>query len=338
MAELNTIYYNDPNRQLIVNNSTNEFIVSGYRLVVDATLNRDLALVSIPQSPTSAGKRGSLAFDKNYVYYCVNDNIWARTALASWENIKPAALSTSSPAQIAKIPQPSNWWNFTTNSNATLGDYNFQNFGTNTFSSSGAYIASQRNGSLLNYSINLVEPTTLNQSFSISFETKRLNINSPRGNQFLLGSAFGQLGFHFEYTNSAVTAPGDYLTFSFSTHTPSTYSWTRARSLNTITDTGYHQIVGVNDTYSKAILLYIDGIIQASGTYITPGSKYYGSSFKGFGVGANPNGSSYSPVNSTEYNTPTIIRNMGFWKNYALTSGQISSLHNTGSFLAFPFN
>jgi hypothetical protein len=147
MAELNTIYYNDPNRQLIVNNSTNEFIVSGYRLVVDGTLNRDLALVSYPLSPTSPGSKGNLAFDKQYVYYCVDTNLWGRSPLASWTTSEIKATPS-------KIPQVSNWWNFTTNSNSTYGDYNFTSFGANTFSSSGAYIAGggfSNGGSLLNY-------------------------------------------------------------------------------------------------------------------------------------------------------------------------------------------
>jgi len=343
MSELNTIYYNDPNRQLIVNNTTNEFIVSGYRLVIDASLNRDLSLVEAPLSPTSPGKKGNLSFDRNYVYYCLNDNLWARSALASWEGIKPTPLnSTLETNEIAKIPQPSNWWSFTTDASPSLGDYNFTSYGSNTFSSSGVYIgntAGNSSSSLLNYSTNIVEPTTLNQSFSISFETKRLNINNAWGNQFVLGSAFGQLGFHFEYTNSNYTSSGDYLTFNFSTHTPATYNWTRVKSLNTITGAGYHQIIGVNDSYNKAIILYVDGQLQGSGKYITPGSKYYGSPFKGFGIGANPNGSTDgNPVYNTEYNTKTIIRYMGFWKNYALTSGQVSSLYNNGSFNRFPFN
>jgi len=335
MSQLNTIYYNDPNRQLVVNNNTNELVISGYRLILDQTLNRDVNLVSSPVSTTSPGTKGSLAFDKQYVYYCIDQNTWARSPLSSWSTSE--IRSTYSVKNMSSLPQASNWWNFTTNSNATYGDYNFTSIGPNTFSSSGAYVAGGTS-SLVNYSSNLVEPATLNQNFSISFETKRLNINNASNSQFLLGSPFGQLGFHFEYTNSNYTNTGDYLTFSFSTHTPSTYSWTRVRSLSPITDTGYHQIVGVNNAFNKAITLYIDGILQGSGKYTAPGSKFFGSAYKGFGIGASPNGSNGTPVASTEYNTKTIIRNCGFWKNYSLTSGDASNLYNTGSFRVFPFN
>jgi hypothetical protein len=352
MAELNTIYYNDPNRQLIVNNVTNEFVVSGYRLVVDGTLNRDLSLVATPLEPTSPGKKGNLAFDKNYVYYCLADNSWSRSALATWESVKPEAISSKKVSSFAsKIPQPSNWWNFTTNIDATYGDYQFSPIGADvaaTFSSGGAYLpgatgSNTNQGGFLNFSSNLVEPTTLNESFSISFETRRLNKNSAWQNQFLLGSIYGKLGFGFEYNlsgqglNSIIYSGGNFLTFKFQVPGAGP-TYQRVQSKTAITDTGYHQIVGVNDSYSKAILLYIDGALQGSGNYTGPAGFYNNPSFKGFGIGAAPFGSFNTPVNNTAFSTPTVIRYLGFWKNYALTSGQVSSLYNTGSFNRFPFN
>jgi len=347
MAELNTIYYNDPNRQLLVNNTTNEFIVSGYRLVVDNTLNRDLLIVTPPPAPTSAGKKGNIAFDKNYVYYCLEDNTWARSTLATWDTVKPAGLvSELEGGQKVVIPTPSQWWSFTNTSNANLGDYNFFNYGAS-FSSGGANIPQTTSiprgtfgNCLLNYSANLVEPSTLNQSWSISFETKRLNVNGLHGGQFVLGSAFGKLGFHFEYTNSAGTLAGNHLSFRFSTHVRPflSYQWAKVQTSNQILDQHYHQVVGVNDSFNKAVFLYFDGVLQGSGKYTTPNSMYDNPSFQGFGIGANPNGSSNSTVNSVEYNTPLVIKNMGFWKGLALTSGNVSALYNNGSFKAFPFS
>lgn len=346
MAELNTIYYNDVNKQLVVNNTTNEFIVSGYRLVVDNTLNRDLLIVTPPPAPTSAGKKGNIAFDKNYVYYCLEENTWARTTLATWDTVKPAGLvSELESGQKVVIPTPSHWWPFTQNSNGLVGDYNFTQYGTVSYTSGGAETARYRTfqrGSygnyLLNYGSNIVEPSTLNQSWTISFETKRLFYEGS----FILGSPFGKLGFHFEYTNQNATAAGNYLSFAFSTHSKqSAYRWTRTRTTNEILDQNYHQIVGVNDSYNRAIFLYFDGVLQGSGRYsnpYVPGSFYDNPSFQGFGIGASPNGSNGTPVNSVEYNTPTVIRNMGFWKGLALTSGNASALYNNGSFKAFPFN
>jgi hypothetical protein len=37
-----------------------------------------------PTLPTSLGSAGDIAYDSDYMYICVNDNSWKRTALASW--------------------------------------------------------------------------------------------------------------------------------------------------------------------------------------------------------------------------------------------------------------
>lgn len=343
MAELNTILYADTNKQLFVDNNTNQFILSGYKLVLDRSLNIDLTPVSAPTEPNSFGKKGNIAFDDDYIYYCVEDNTWTRHGLAFWGNSQSFASIDLGSGNYSKLPAPLYWWRFTENANSTLGDYNFINYGA-TFSSSGAYIpvtTTRKNGDplncLLNYTSNIIEPSTLNQDFTISFETKRLNINSPWNSQFILGSAFGKLGFHFEYTNNLGTALGNYLSFRFSTHSRPTYSWVRVQSINPITDQNYHQIVAMNDAYNKAILLYIDGVFQGSGKYNAPGSYYENPSFKGFGIGANPNGSYFTNINSAEYNTPLIIRNLGFWKGLVLNSGNVQALYNTGAFQSFPF-
>ena len=38
---------------------------------------------TIPSS-NYPGNQGEMKFDKNYVYYCKEDNKWVRTALAEW--------------------------------------------------------------------------------------------------------------------------------------------------------------------------------------------------------------------------------------------------------------
>jgi hypothetical protein len=39
---------------------------------------------TIPTSSTSVGTSGAFAFDKNYIYYCKENNKWVRTALSEW--------------------------------------------------------------------------------------------------------------------------------------------------------------------------------------------------------------------------------------------------------------
>jgi len=333
MAELNTIYYSDRTKQLLVNNTTNELIISGYSLVTDSALNQNLRISSPPSEPNSFGVKGSTAFDDDYIYYCVEDNSWARLGLSQWKVTKQSAGT-------AEVPNPTNWWKFTTNEKADVGSYEFTNYGA-TFSSSGAYLPlnysaanSQGFNTLLNHGVNLVEPSSFNENFTISFETKRLNINSRWGNQFILGSAFGKLGFHFEYTNSVGTAIGNHLSFKLSTHNRPTYSWKSVQTTGQVLDSNYHQVVAVNDAFKKAIFLYFDGVLQGSGVYVNPGSYYDNPRFQGFAIGGNPNGASSRHV---EYTTPLIIRNLGFWKGLALASGNAQSLYNRGNFISFPF-
>jgi hypothetical protein len=38
----------------------------------------------IPTNSNSAGVSGAFSFDKNYLYYCVENNKWARTAISIW--------------------------------------------------------------------------------------------------------------------------------------------------------------------------------------------------------------------------------------------------------------
>lgn len=38
-----------------------------------------LASPYVPSTPTSAGTEGQLAWDENFLYVCIDDNLWART-------------------------------------------------------------------------------------------------------------------------------------------------------------------------------------------------------------------------------------------------------------------
>ena len=46
-------------------------------------LNVDSDL-SIPTTSTSPGNTGDIAFDNNYLYICIQNNVWKRTSLSSW--------------------------------------------------------------------------------------------------------------------------------------------------------------------------------------------------------------------------------------------------------------
>lgn len=39
---------------------------------------------SVPASATDIGVRGTIAFDQNWLYVCIDENVWVRCALATW--------------------------------------------------------------------------------------------------------------------------------------------------------------------------------------------------------------------------------------------------------------
>ena len=43
-----------------------------------------ISFVSPPVTPNSAGTSGQMALDQNYAYYCISNNNWRRSAIASW--------------------------------------------------------------------------------------------------------------------------------------------------------------------------------------------------------------------------------------------------------------
>lgn len=48
--------------------------------------NNELRVKSgaVPTSSSSTGTQGQIAFDSNYLYYCIGTNTWKRVALTSW--------------------------------------------------------------------------------------------------------------------------------------------------------------------------------------------------------------------------------------------------------------
>jgi hypothetical protein len=39
---------------------------------------------NVPATSTSTGTTGQVAFDQNYIYYCVATDTWKRSALSTW--------------------------------------------------------------------------------------------------------------------------------------------------------------------------------------------------------------------------------------------------------------
>ena len=48
------------------------------------TVSSSSQTLTVPTSSNSAGVSGAFSFDKNYLYYCIENNKWIRTALSTW--------------------------------------------------------------------------------------------------------------------------------------------------------------------------------------------------------------------------------------------------------------
>ena len=335
MATLNPILAENAGKKIYVNDLTQEFIVSGYRMVLDPRLNRDTLLVTTPISQNDPGIKGNIAFDNNHMYYCVDTNKWVRTKLASWNNVEYVLPPATGPGGVAGISTPTHWWPFTSNSNSILGNYNFNSYNNPSFTANGLVTNANNYNYLLNCTSNIVEPTTRNESFTISFETKRTT------NGFLMGCPFGQLGFAFGYCNrNTRTARGDFssagpnLAFFFSTHYTDGYSyrWSAAASTTSISNSSFSQIVAVNDATNKQVKIYVNGVLEETQSYGKPGTFYQNPIYQGFGIGA-----SAQSVCAVEYYSTTLLKNMGFWKGIALSQTEITNLYNGGAFKSYPF-
>jgi len=54
-----------------------------------AIITDTLRIVStaVPATPTSSGQKGDIAWDANYYYICIEDNLWSRMAhYTEWSN------------------------------------------------------------------------------------------------------------------------------------------------------------------------------------------------------------------------------------------------------------
>jgi len=43
-----------------------------------------IRVVEVPETTVSAGSKGDIAFDENYLYVCISSNVWRRVAIGTW--------------------------------------------------------------------------------------------------------------------------------------------------------------------------------------------------------------------------------------------------------------
>ena len=355
MATLNSLYYLSPGKQIFVDNSSNQFIVSGYKLSLDPNLNTSLSLGNIPTTPNDIGVAGTISFDQRFIYYCWANNNWSRARLASWTNDNTISPVGPGGGGGAGITNPNNYWYLTINGEPQIGESTFVASPNNPiFNSSGVTTNSVGLTGTALYSFStfafpgwtkaaiyygLAEGSYPN-SFSISFETKRINASG-----FLLGSKYGQQNFHFEFS-------GNYLLFSMpkgNGGTPDTGKWHSIRSISQFNNTNHYQVVATFEPRNDSLAsFYVNGVLQGSANYSPYNTvSLYNAGFsfgtvqqaRGFGIGGTPLGN----INGAQSNTlsernSSVVRNLGFWNNYVLNQTEITTLYNGGTFRKYPFN
>jgi hypothetical protein len=83
----NLDFQNTSNKLIVANSETNTPLIYGEFDNSLLKINGKLLLQKnngVPASSTSTGIQGQLAFDDDYFYICVQNNIWKRFALGSW--------------------------------------------------------------------------------------------------------------------------------------------------------------------------------------------------------------------------------------------------------------
>jgi hypothetical protein len=64
---------------------TGDYTSSGSITIGGVTITNTLIVASdAPASPTSIGTTGTITWDSDYMYVCIADDVWKRTALSTW--------------------------------------------------------------------------------------------------------------------------------------------------------------------------------------------------------------------------------------------------------------
>jgi hypothetical protein len=182
------------------------------------------------------------------------------------------------------------------------------------------YFADSSKGLFTNQQI--LNQTTNPQNFSCAFWYKTPNSTNY---VFTCGSAFGSLGFHFDYLGTQYQySYGLGMKFSVATgnqNNGNSWGYLTVGSLFD-TDTWYH-IVGTYDLFSQTMKLYVNGSLVGTLTgVISSGNEH--PDWHGFGL----NGS--VRYNDKEYGGNQYLDAVGIW-NKALTPTEVAQLYNGGN-------
>lgn len=207
---------------------------------------------------------------------------------------------------------PASYGSFTLN---TYGDYSSVNgkikngFGF-TDSSQGLWTNEQ----LWNL---LTNPT----SFSVSYWIKLPDVSSAIT---LMGNAFGNLGFHFDYINDDSFYGGSNYGFNMNMSTVGgPYAWERTFAKELAVANQWYHIVGTYDYPTTTMRLYVNGVLKDTNTNAIIGENSL-PDLGGFAI----NGSVLDGYK--EYGANEIYDAIGFW-NKTLNQNEISSLYNNGN-------
>jgi len=191
---------------------------------------------------------------------------------------------------------------------------------------SGFYFQNSSQGMWTNQQLwNFINQKT---SFSVSYWVKFDNAGSTVSTQTVMGSAFGTMGFHFDYYQTSIPGVSAGLSFLMNKaigFTGAVSDWHIATANITFqTNTWYH-IVGTYDLPTITMRLYINGNLSATNGSAVIGNLYPNNNlWHGFAL----NGS--VTLGGKEYGGIQNYDAVGFW-NRTLNIKEISNLYNNGN-------
>ena len=68
----------------LIPDPTNQYVWDNFRRVADWSRTKNPGFTTVPESPSAVGTVGQMATDGDYLYVCVGQNDWKRTALSTW--------------------------------------------------------------------------------------------------------------------------------------------------------------------------------------------------------------------------------------------------------------
>ncbi len=170
---------------------------------------------------------------------------------------------------------------------------------------------------------NLWNVKTTPLSYSVSFWVKPNQLADTGQECVLIGSCFGNMGFHFTCANYAPQNFGNvfnqHLTFWLATGTNFSYNWIEVPFI-TNTNTWYH-ITGTYNLSTQTAKLYANGVLIGTLTNVL-NNNCTNDGWRGFCLNGSPVGTTGS-----EYGKDYDFDMVGFW-NRTLTDEEVQILYN----------